>query len=68
MSDEKCPNCGYCPSCGRSNETHQVDSQWTWTDPMPATITGTDVNNHDNLIFMNTQETYDYSNETQVSR
>jgi hypothetical protein len=32
MSD-KCPNCGYCPTCGRSNTPPQAD--WTYR-PTPT--------------------------------
>ena len=30
-----CPNCGYCPCCGRRQEARPYDPWYPWTQPSP---------------------------------
>ena len=41
-----CPNCGYCPTCGRSNRVNPfihapISIPTVWIDPSPLTTNGT---------------------------
>jgi hypothetical protein len=33
--DKPCPNCGHCPTCGRSNAPYGVWPPYRWTYPYP---------------------------------
>jgi len=39
VEEKACPNCGYCPHCGRSNQQPIIYYQYPYWPPQPYYVT-----------------------------